>query len=262
MVNSLTSRPYLSTDWQRGNGGPLYMQLISRIEHAIGEGYFKAGDPLPSERELAQQTGLSRVTVRKAVQDLAKNGLVVQRRGSGTFIAPLVNKVEQSLSQLTSFTEDMSRRGNEVRSLWLERGIYAPSPEETMALGLAAGDLVSRVNRIRLADEVPLAIERATLSTGFLPDPSTVNSSLYMALERLGCKPVRAVQRISATNINASDAALLDVAEGVAGLNIVRVSYLFSGKVVEYTRSIYRGDAYDFVAELKIGKNSNLDVVK
>ena len=121
-----------------------------------------------------------------------------------------------------------------------------------MTLGLTASESVSRLSRLRLADDTPLAIERASLSTKMLPNPLVVLSSLYATLEESNFKPIRAVQRISATNLNAQDAALLQVEEGVAGLQTTRVSYLESGQVVELTHSIYRGDAYDFVAELQI----------
>ena len=212
----------------------------------------KPGEPLPPERDLAGLTGLSRVTVRKAVQALVQSGWVVQRRGSGTFVAPQVERVEQALSLLTSFSEDMERRGKSVRSVWLARAVHAPSPEEMMALGLAARDRVARLERVRLADEVPLAIERAALSTAILPDPKLVDASLYAVLAQRGMRPVRAVQRISAANLGARDAALLEVPVGAAGLRIERISYLATGRVVEFTRSLYRGDAYDFAAELAI----------
>ena len=99
---------------------------------------------------------------------------------------------------------------------------------------------------------MPLAIERAALSSLILPDPETVDGSLYSVLETRGFRPTRAVQRISAANLGARDAELLGVSEGVAGLKIERVSYLPSGRVVEFTRSLYRGDAYDFAVELKL----------
>ena len=121
-----------------------------------------------------------------------------------------------------------------------------------MALGLGAGDRVARLERVRSSDGVPLAIERASLSQHILPDPGQVSDSLYAMLESLGQRPVRAVQRISAANLNAKDAELLGVQPGVAGLRIERISYLPSGKVVEFTRSLYRGDAYDFAVELKL----------
>ena len=235
-----------------GDRGPLYLQLKTRIADAIVDGQLRAGESLPPERELAALTGLSRVTVRKAVQSLVEAGQLVQRRGSGTFVAPRVERVEQALSLLTSFSEDMERRGKAVRSLWLSRAVHAPSPEEMMALGLTAHDRVARLERVRLADGVPLAIERAALSTAMLPDPGAVGASLYAALSERGLRPVRAVQRISAANLGARDAELLEVPVGAAGLRIERISYLRSGRAVEFTRSLYRGDAYDFAAELQI----------
>jgi len=238
--------------WLSTSGGPRYIQLHRRLEKAIKTGQLPPGSPLPPEREIALMTTLSRVTVRKAVQPLVEEGLIVQRRGSGSIVANKVTKVEQSLSRLTSFTEDMARRGLDLTSVWLERGIFMPSPEETMTLGLTATESVSRLSRLRLAEEIPLAIERASLSVQLLPNPLNVEGSLYEALTQAGNKPVRAVQRISATNLKAQDANLLDVEEGIAALKIERVSYLASGQAVELTQSIYRGDAYDFVAELQL----------
>lgn len=236
-----------------GSGaGPLYLQLQRRIAEAIASGRLGAGDSLPPERDMAAMTGLSRVTVRKAVQALVASGQLSQRRGSGTFVAPRVERLEQALSLLTSFTEDMARRGRSVESVWLSRALHAPAPEEVMALGLGAGDRVARLERVRRSDGVPLAIERAALSSAILPDPEAVGTSLYALLETRGLRPVRAVQRISATNLGARDAELLGVAPGVAGLRIERISYLPSGRVVEFTRSIYRGDAYDFAVELTL----------
>lgn len=235
------------------DGGPLYLQLRRWIEDAVHRGAIKPGDALPSERDLAARVDMSRVTVRKAVQDLVREGILVQRHGSGTYVAQQPNRVEQSLSQLTSFTEDMARRGMTVRSVWLDRGTYPPSPEEMVALGLSATDAVARIARLRLTGDTPLAIERAALSARLLPDPEAVGTSLYAHLGKTGNRPVRAIQRIRAVSLSDDDAKLLDVAPGVASLHVERTSYLASGRVVEFTRSIYRGDTYDFVAELRLG---------
>ncbi len=234
------------------NGAPLYVKLRRSIEDAVERGIIRPGDALPSERDIAVGADISRVTVRKAVQHLVRSGILIQRHGSGTFVAPGVERVEQSLSLLTSFTEDMARRGMTVRSEWLDRGVYPASPDEMMILGLSSKELVSRVSRLRIANDTPLAIERASLSVAVLPDPAAVGSSLYAALDETGNRPVRAVQRISAANLGETDARLLHVPAGGASLNIERISYLATGKVVEFTRSIYRGDAYDFVAELRM----------
>ena len=103
-----------------------------------------------------------------------------------------------------------------------------------------------------MSDGVPLAIERASIPAALLPEPEAVETSLYLALQARGARPVRAVQRISATNLGNRDAQLLGVTPGSAGLRIERVGYLPSGRVVEFTRSLYRGDAYDFAVELKL----------
>lgn len=238
------------------HAGPLYLQLQRRIAEAIQSGQLKSGDSLPPEREMAALTGLSRVTVRKGVQALVASGQLVQKRGSGTFVTSKVERLEQALSLLTSFTEDMARRGRSAHSQWLRRGIYDPSPEETMALGLGADEQVARLERVRCSDGVPLAIERASLPMSILPDPKAVAHSLYETLAAADQRPVRAVQRLSATNLGEPDAELLQVLPGHAGLRIERISYLASGQLVEFTRSLYRGDAYDFAVELKLGLES------
>ena len=123
-----------------------------------------------------------------------------------------------------------------------------------MTLGLSSDQSVSRLERLRFADQMPMVIERATLPSEILPDPFAVQQSLYETLDTFGVKPVKAVQRISAANLNATDAGFLEVEEGLASLQIERVSYLPSGRAVELTKSVYRGDAYDFVAELKLSE--------
>lgn len=241
-------------DWQTGSRGPRYLQLRRRIQLAIDEGVLKENEPLPSEREIAVITDLSRVTVRKAVAGLVEDRTVVQKRGSGSFVAPKVRKVEQRLSSLTSFSEDMARRGLAASSEWLQRGLFPASPEEIFALGLSSGERVARVERLRKADGIPMAIERASLSEKILPNPEKVSSSLYAVLRSTGMQPVRAIQRISARCLEAVDAEILKIPIGSAGLKIERVSYQTTGQVVEFTRSVYRGDAYDFVAELQISE--------
>jgi len=145
-----------------------------------------------------------------------------------------------------------------VRSTWLDRGIYPPSPEEMVTLGLSSGEKVARISRLRVANDTPMAIERAALSIQVLPNPELVTLSLYAVLAEGGNRPARAIQRISAAILKEADAKLLEVPAGSASLNIERISYLESGKVIEFTRSIYRADAYEFVAELKLGDSSEI----
>lgn len=249
----MNATEFLSPEsWLDRTAGPRYVRLRRRIEDGIAEGVFKPDASLPPEREIASVTGLSRVTVRKAMQALADKGAIVQRQGSGSFVTEPGRRVEQSLSRLTSFTDDMARRGMVVASTWLERGVFMPSPEEVVALALSSGDWVARLSRLRQADGRPMAIERAALPLDVLPDPQEVNRSLYETLERRGKHPVRAIQKISAVNLSAADADLLGLTPKDAALKIERRSYLSDGRVAEFTRSTYRGDAYDFVAELRL----------
>ncbi|MEP3279103.1 MAG: GntR family transcriptional regulator [Stappiaceae bacterium] len=234
--------------------GPRYVKLRRLIEEAISSQDLSIGTALPTEREIATLTALSRVTVRKAVEELVAQGRLVRRHGSGTFVGQATNKVEQPLSLLTSFTEDMARRGVTTTTKWLRRELMPPSPNEMMTLGLSMDDRIAKLERLRLADGKPMAIERAAVLTEFVPDPKKITGSLYAELGKRNARPVRATQRISARNIDAAEATLLDVSPGDAGLYIERISYLPSGRVIEFTQSFYRGDTYDFVAELKLSE--------
>ncbi len=226
---------------------PMYVRLEHTLQAAIASGELLPGEALPGERELARLTSLSRVTVRKALAGLAAKGLLVSRHGSGTFIA---ERILKSSSRLTSFTDDLRARGLNPRSRFLERNVGEVTPEEAMALNLSPGARVSRLHRLRLADNAPLALERSTVPHSILPDPQRVTGSLYEALEKLGLRPQRALQHLRAVSCDAESARLLKVARGAPGLLIERRAFLADGRAVEFTRSLYRGDAYDFVAEL------------
>ncbi|WAJ26295.1 GntR family transcriptional regulator [Antarcticirhabdus aurantiaca] len=232
--------------------GPLYLRLQALIRGAVEAGELKPADALPSERDLAEGMGISRVTVRKALTGLVEEGVVEQRQGSGTFVSGGRRKLQQGLSHLTSFSEDMATRGRRTTSDWLLRSLERVTPAEAMQLALSPGDLVCRIHRLRRADGVPLAIERACVPATILPDPGLVGASLYAAMAAAGRHPVRALQRISAANLSADEAALLGVSPGTAALAIMRVSFDEEGRPVELTQSHYRGDAYDFVAELSL----------
>ena len=235
-----------------GSPAPLYMRLQERIRAAIEAGSLKPSDALPGERDIAQAMSVSRVTVRKALSGLVTAGLLEQRQGSGTFVARRPPVMEQPLSRLTSFSEDMRLRGLETTSRWLNREVSPPSTREAMHLALSPQDRICRLRRLRYAGDVPMAIESAAIPQKYLDDPDTVRSSLYAVLDAAGFKPVRALQRLSAANLGGAAATLLGVPVGGAVLAIERISYLNTGQPVEYTRSLYRGDTYDFVAELTL----------
>lgn len=230
--------------------GPLYQQLHRALRTAIANKQLAPDDALPPERDMAQDLGVSRITVRKALDALVDEGLVTRRQGAGTFVA---SRVEKSFSKLSSFTEDMLARGRTPRSAWLKRTDGAVTPEEAMILGLSPATPVFRFSRIRFADELPMALEYTTVPSFCLPSKEAVEESLYEALESSGHRPVRALQRLRAVLFSDEQAKLLNVPDGSPGLLIERRGFLRDGRAVEFTQSYYRGDAYDFVAELNDG---------
>ncbi|TFW15739.1 GntR family transcriptional regulator [Massilia arenosa] len=226
---------------------PLYQQLQRALREAIDRRLFGPDEALPAERVLAQELAISRITVRKAIDGLVEEGLLVRRPGSGNFIN---NRVEKNFAKLTSFSEDMRARGRHPRSNWLKRSEGTVTPEEALRLRLSPGAPVYRFNRIRFADEIPMCLEYATIVAACLPSLEAVGNSMYEALEATGHRPVRALQRLSALVLNAEQAQLLQAKPGDAGLCVERLGFLKDGRAVEFCRSYFRGDLYDFVAEL------------
>ncbi|HUA89289.1 MAG TPA: GntR family transcriptional regulator [Steroidobacteraceae bacterium] len=228
---------------------PLYQQLQRALRQAIETRVLGPDDALPPERDLAQDFQVSRITVRKAIDGLIGEGMLVRRQGSGTFVRA---RVEKNFSKLTSFSEDMRARGRTPRSVWLRKSSGTVTPEEALTLRASPGTPVFRFHRIRFADDAPMAIEYATILAACLPGIDAVDSSLYTALERVGNRPVRALQRLRAVLFTAEQAEILQAQERDAGLLVERLGFLKDGRAAEFTQSFYRGDIYDFVAELSL----------
>ena len=226
---------------------PLYQQLQRAIREAIEKRVLAPDDALPAERQIASDLSVSRITVRKAIEGLVEEGLLVRRQGSGNFVAA---RIEKNFAKLTSFSEDMRSRGRTPHSEWLKRAEGAVTPEEALTLRLSPGAPVYRFHRLRFADDAPMCLEYATVAGECLPSLEAVDTSLYEALERAGNRPVRALQRLRALLLNAEQAKLLHAREGDAGLLVERVGFLRDGRAVEFCQSYFRGDTYDFVAEL------------
>ena len=229
------------------NSQPLYQQLQRAIREAIESRVLSPDDALPPERQIATELAVSRITVRKAIDGLVEEGLLVRRQGSGNFVA---SRIEKNFAKLTSFSEDMRSRGRNPRSVWLKRAQGQVTPEEALTLRLSPGTPVYRFHRLRFADDTPMCLEFATIAGSALASLDTVGNSLYEALERAGNRPVRALQRLRALLLNAEQAKLLHAREGDAGLLVERVGFLRDGSAVEYCQSYFRGDTYDFIAEL------------
>ena len=217
-----------------GSPQPLYRQLQRALREAIEGGALGPDDALPSERQLAADLGISRITVRKAIDGLTDEGLLVRRQGSGNFVG---TRIEKNFAKLTSFSEDMRARGRSPSTQWLERQVGQVTPDEAMRLALSPGAQVYRFHRLRLADDEPMAIEQCTIAGAALPSVDAVGDSLYIALEQTGNRPVRALQRLRALLLDAEQARLLEAQAGDAGLLVERIGYLRDGRAIELSRS-------------------------
>jgi GntR family transcriptional regulator len=233
--------------------GSLYTQLARSLSQAIHEGMLEDGDYILPQRDLAEALGVSRVTVRKAIESLVQEGLLIQRQGAGTMVTRgSKQSIHKNLAVLNSFTEDMKSRGMEPSSTWVSRVTVQASPKEAMALNLSPGSLVSRFTRVRFASDTPMAYEIASVPASIIPEADKVADSLYAKLDENGSRPVRALQTMTAQNADNAVAEFLKVVVGDALLYIERQGFNQANTPVEYTRSWYRGDIYDFVTELKL----------
>lgn len=226
---------------------PLYQRLASAVLEALAVTHVSGGEALPSERRLSAGLGISRVTVRRALELLAREGRLRRQQGAQTRVA---ERVQKALSTVTGFSEELQARGNQPGHRWISRQTVLPAALEAMALGISAQDPVVRLVRIRTADGRPLAIERATVPQSILPSGEMVEASLYATLRALGAEPVRGAQRIRAGLMSPVEAELLEAEPGGALLIIERRCYLADGRAVEFTETRYNGALYDFLTDL------------
>ncbi|MEO8973171.1 MAG: GntR family transcriptional regulator [Ktedonobacteraceae bacterium] len=232
---------------------PMYYQIMNQLREKIVEGEYPVDSTLPPERELVETYQVSRMTVRQAISELVNEGILVRRKGIGTFVAP--PKIEQALSGLTSFTEDMAQRGMKAGSRVISFKETTPDPTIRKTLGLNANDTIIECVRLRLADDEPMALETTALLSSICPGltrEDLENQSLYSILEeRWGVRLEYATQSLEPILAPPHEAALLHVQPGVPLLVMHRVTYDPDGRAFEHVKSFYRGDRYKFVTELR-----------
>jgi GntR family transcriptional regulator len=234
--------------WTRSDEGtPLYLQLARSLREHISSGGIAPGSALPSERDLSEMAGMSRVTVRKGIEQLIDEGVLVRKQGSGTFVA---RRIEAPGAKLSSFSDDTRSRGEDPGVVWIYKSYAQPTEEEAAALNVLPTARVARLGRVRLAGGEPLAIEHAVIPATFMPDLESLGDSLYEALEKHGYRPVSGTQRVRASLATPTEAGILSVEQNSEVLRIERKTRIPDGRIVEFTRSVYRGDRYEFVTEL------------
>ncbi|WP_270596492.1 GntR family transcriptional regulator [Enterococcus asini] len=229
---------------------PIYIQIHDQIKSKIESGFWKIGDRLPSERDLSLQFGVSRMTLRQAIQTLADEGILERKIGSGTYVAR--QKVQERMSGTTSFTEIMLSQGRTPSSKVVSYFYTAPSSSEMEKLRLQPDEQILRMERIRYADDVPICFEVASIPEHLIIDFSKgeVTTSLYKTLAEKGQQKIGgANQTISAMLASEQIADYLQIKRGDAILRMRQVSYFEDGTPFEYVRTQYVGNRFEFYLE-------------
>lgn len=230
-------------------GSPVYIQIHNQIKKDIEAGVWAVGDRIPSERELALEFNVSRMTLRQAVQTLVEEGILERQVGAGTFVAR--KKVQEKMTGVTSFTELMEEQGKKPSSRTVSYLVTTPSLSEMERLKLKDDEKVLRMERIRYADEVPICFEVATLPYSLVKDyeRNQITTSLYRTLEESGRKIGHAQQRVSAQVASERIAEYLNIKRGSAILRLRQITELGDGTPFEYVRTQYAGDKFEFYLE-------------
>ncbi|WP_413722518.1 GntR family transcriptional regulator [Sodalis sp. RH24] len=234
---------------------PLWWQIADRLRREIEFGGFKPGEALPSETLLNQVFGVSRTTARTALDKLEQEGLISRRAGKGSIVLP--PQVVQPLSQMSSFAEDMQRRGFSAGYQTLGARMAVPPADIAAALRLQPNEKAFMSTRLLKADDMPMAYSHSWLSPALFvhhPTPGADDldrQSLYVWLEqRCGCRIVGGQETISAALLNGELSRALQVARGSACLVARRLSYDADQRPVEYVTVHYRADRYSFTIDL------------
>jgi GntR family transcriptional regulator len=230
---------------------PRYMQVMNYYIPLIKSGKLKEGDKMPTEEEICELFSISRITVRRALEGLQQGGYIYKQQGKGSFV--MVKKTGFQLNHLKGFTEEMKALGKEPSSKILTFEIMPPSEKVAETLGIDINQRIYQLERLRLADGVPIAIERVHLPFYRFPTLKTVNleESLYEILQyQFGCESYKGIEEIHAGLASEEEARLLQIVPGSAVLHINRTTYEREGMAYEYVESTYRGDQYQFTVTL------------
>jgi GntR family transcriptional regulator len=231
---------------------PLYAQVESILTAAITDGTFPPGSRLPNEDELVEQYAVSRTTIRQTIQNLVRRGLVEIRRGKGTFV--LEPKITQDLTELTGFVEDMQVLGRRASARLLDKQIVPASESVARQLGMAAGAPVVCIQRVRLADNIPLSFDETFLPREIgdkvMADNLETEPIFSLLEEKYNTALVEAEYRLEAVSADPTVARALGVAVGGPIFLIERTSYTTGHRPVDYEKLYYRGDRIRFVTRL------------
>lgn len=242
---------------ERSNPLPLYYQLKEVLKQQINAGHLAPHTAIPSEPELVASYHVSRATVRQALSELVHEGLLYRQHGKGTFVCE--PRIQLTLSELTSFTEDMRRRGKHPGGIVLVSELVRGSSAIRERLQLADAEQAVRLERLRTADGTPMAYQIT-----YLPYPRAegiyqrirelADGSLYHLMATEGLYPYAAEQVVKVDAASAREAELLSMQLSEPGLRITSTAFDQTGSPVEYTASFYPATRYEFQVTLRVAR--------
>ena len=229
----------------------LYYQLREKLAKKILNNEWAPGQKIPSEAELCSIYNVSRITVRKAVEELTRSGQLTKHQGKGTFVTNI--SMEHRLSKFYSFSEELKRKGLTERARMLSFEIAAATEKIAEKLSLQLNAQVFVVRRLRMADEMPYTVETSyipyLLCTGLAAE-DIIEYGLYNSMRKFSVFPERAVEKFRATAVRKSEAGYLNVKVNSPAIHLERQTY-FGVHVIEYCSSVIRGDFFTYTIELK-----------
>ncbi len=240
---------------ERSNPLPLYYQLKEVLKQQIRAGHLAPHTAIPSEPELVAQYQVSRATVRQALTELVHEGLLYRQHGRGTFVCE--PRIQQNISELTSFTDELKRRGKRPGGVLLVSELVRGSQSVRERLRLSDEDQVVRLERLRSADDTPIALE-----VDYLPHPRAANiyqraketaeGSLYSLMASEGMHPYITEQTFKGDSPSQREAELLHMAAHDSGLRLVCTTFDETGAPIEYTEAFYSSTHYDVQLTLRV----------
>jgi GntR family transcriptional regulator len=229
---------------------PLYYQLKEQIKQNILDGKYNEGDLIPSEREFSDSYELSSTTIRRALNDLVQENFLERKAGKGTFVRR--KRVKRELHKVLGFTQNMTEMGLAPTTKVLTKRVVAANAFARKRLGLKKGDKVVRLERLRLADDVPMMLETRYIRTDLCPniEKEELSSSLWRVFEeKYGLKPNRHSQGMKISTVSGQAAANLTLNDNSLVIMIKGVTYVQDNVPIECEESLYRSDKYELTFE-------------
>ena len=225
---------------------PLYLKIADSVKLATEQKLLKGGDFIPTEREFSDKLGVSRITVRKALDVLDKEGVIVRSRGLGTMIS---ETVEYSGKEATGFSQQAVLKGKKPDTLWIKKDVIECSSELATKLSIKENEQVFLLKRVRYIDEQAVSIEESYVPAHLIKNPDEIQLSLYDYFRSQDISPTKTQSRVSAQMPTQGSLEKLAIDNNVPVLLIEQTAYDKQGVPIEYSINHCRGDMYVFVSE-------------